>query len=137
MSHLSSLTTLASAAVGGGAPKQVSFTENLEFLLVGFVIVMVTLSALWLLCEVVGVFFKWQAARAEARARAASPATLATAAAAPARDEAPEAIPVPVIAAAVAALVDQPHRVVEIKPASIAWSMEGRRQLLSSHKLPR
>ncbi|HCF56464.1 MAG TPA: hypothetical protein DFS52_00505 [Myxococcales bacterium] len=134
MSHLSSLTTLASAAAGGGAPKQVSFTENLEFLLVGFVIVMVTLSALWLLCEAVGVFFKWQAARAEARARAASPAT---AAAAPARADSPVAIPVPVIAAAVAALVDQPHRVVEIKPASIAWSMEGRRQLLSSHKLPR
>ena len=133
MSHLSSLTTLASAAAGGGASKQVTFTENVEFLLVGFVIVMVALSALWLLCEAVGGFFKWQAARAEASARAASEAT---AAAAPA-EEAPEAVPVPVIAAAVAALVDQPHRVVEIKPASIAWSMEGRRELLRSHKLPR
>lgn len=135
MSYLSTLTTLASApAAAGAADRHVSFAENLEFLLVGFVIVMATLAALWLLCEAVGAFFKWQAARAEAAARAASEASATTVPAAP---ESAREVPIPVIAAAVAAVVDQPHRVVEIKPVSIAWSLEGRRQLLTSHKLPR
>jgi len=48
-------------------------------------------------------------------------------------------IPLAVIAAAVAAAVDQPHRLVSVSlaPRHLAWSFEGRRQLLTSHQIRR
>ena len=127
------LATLAAApAAAGAATRHVSFTENLEFLFVGLLIVMGTLAALWILCELLGSVFKLLAARQAARAACEAPPLEA-----PVAGPGPDAVPIVVIAAAVAAVLEQPHRVVEIRPASIAWSLEGRRQQLGSHKLPR
>jgi uncharacterized protein with LGFP repeats len=134
-----------------------TFLDQLQFLTVGLVIVMGALAALWLLCELTGLFFKRAEAAAaarklEAQAKAAPAATAPAkvaepkpavaqaapaAVAAPAAAPAPEAIPLAVIAAAVAAVIDGPCRVVEVKPASQAWSLEGRRLQLISHRLPR
>jgi hypothetical protein len=52
-----------------------------------------------------------------------------------------EGLPLVVVAAAVAAVLDEPHRIVGItevsgnsRPASL-WSLEGRRSLFASHTL--
>ncbi len=55
-----------------------------------------------------------------------------------AQDELPEEIRV-VIAAAVAATIPHPHRVVLVRgtaPSSVAWSLEGRIQHHQSHRIP-
>lgn len=130
------------AATAGIDPKNWTFLQNLEFALLGMLIVMAALATLWLLCEATGFFFKRLEARTATQQAAAmpAPATQAPLAvvipAAPARAE-EGAVPVVVLAAAVAAVIDQPHRVIEVRPASAAWSMEGRRQQLGSHQLPR
>ncbi|MGC4120723.1 MAG: hypothetical protein QM765_40325 [Myxococcales bacterium] len=66
-------------------------------------------------------------------------AAAAVAASAPGQAPAADEVPVAVIAAAVAAVVDQPHRVVSVSLATrqSAWSIEGRRQLLTSHQIRR
>ena len=52
-----------------------------------------------------------------------------------------EGLPLVVAAAAVAAVIDQPHRIVgivevgEARPAANAWSLEGRRSHFASHQL--
>jgi hypothetical protein len=54
----------------------------------------------------------------------------ATARAAPA----PE-LPIVVIAAAIAAVLARPHRIVQVRHVTAGWSLEGRRQQLVSHQL--
>ena len=44
-------------------------------------------------------------------------------------------VPVVVIAAAVATVLARPHRVVQVRPVTAGWSLEGRRQQLVSHQL--
>lgn len=58
---------------------------------------------------------------------------------APPAPEAEAEVPLAVIAAAVAAAVGRPHRLVsvDLAPRQLAWSIEGRRQLLTSHQIRR
>lgn len=123
------------AAAGPALPPNPTLLENLEFQLVGLVIVMGALTALYLLCAAVGRLFTRLEARAPAVAGA--PASGAQAPAPAPLEDAPTAEHAALIAAAVAATVVQPHRIVAVKPAASGWSLEGRRQLLTSHQLKR
>ncbi|HEY3452015.1 MAG TPA: hypothetical protein VGK67_36990 [Myxococcales bacterium] len=73
--------------------------------------------------------------------RKSLPEVEASPAAGPVAEQASAAaeVPIAVIAAAVAAAVDQPHRIVSVslEPRQLAWSIEGRRQLLTSHQIRR
>jgi hypothetical protein len=143
---MSPLPTLLAAAPSTALPEHPSLLENLEFQAVGLVIVMGALTMLYLICAALGALFR-QAERAAASRAAAKRVATTHAAAGDRRDDAADgvddgvggpadaAIPIAVIAAAVAAVVDGPHRLVKVAPASAGWSLEGRRQLLTSHQL--
>lgn len=104
----------------------------LQFELVGVIIVLGTLTLLWLLCECIGFLFKRAAAAAERRAAA----TAAAQAPPPAPADDADEIPVAAIAAAVAyALEQRPHRIVAIGAGTSNWSAEGRREHFLSHRV--
>ncbi|TVR40023.1 MAG: hypothetical protein EA402_14090 [Planctomycetota bacterium] len=87
-----------------------SWGERIGFALVGSFIVIGTLILLWLLCELIGIPFKRHAAAQQAAALAS--AKKASAPPAPVEQGSP---PVAVIAAAVAACIDQPHQIQDIR----------------------
>jgi hypothetical protein len=133
------LLPLVGVAASGGKPpstalpEQASILDILEFQGVGLVIVMGALLMMYLLCAAIGlVFQRLERARKPRMAPlgVVSPGGFGTAQASP-------DIPLVVIAAAVAAVEVMPHRIVEVKPASAGWTLEGRRQLLASHLLRR
>lgn len=108
-------------------------------LLVGFGVVMLTLALLWALTALMS--------RAVARWSPKAPAPAATTAAPPAKSTndlaAGEAADdtdgeeLAAIAAAVALMIDAPHRVVRVRPQPSAWGQEGRRNTHASHRMPR
>ncbi|TVR48682.1 MAG: hypothetical protein EA425_13895 [Puniceicoccaceae bacterium] len=113
--------------------------EDIQYQLVGFFIVLLTLISIWLTLEVLGRLFRAAAARKAAAAEAA-------AADAAARPDPLEPQVVAAIAAAVDVVVRDPHRILSVtlapdQPSSLpsvqqtAWSVEGRRQIYSSHKV--
>jgi hypothetical protein len=136
---------LAAAAPSTALPEQPTLLENLEFQAVGLVIVLGALTMLYLICAVLGALFR-RAESAAAKRESARRAAPMHDDGAPASDEAARAddaaavasaeteIPVVVIAAAVAAVLDRPRRLVKVVPVSAGWSLEGRRQLLTSHQ---
>ncbi len=106
-------------------------------LLIGFVLVMLTLAVLWGLTELLGRIVR----RLERAATAPKPApnTLAQAAAADAIAPANAAASssdeeAAVIAAAVALMLDAPHRVVSAQTAPSAWGQQGRRAIHDSRR---
>ena len=113
-----------------------TLTQNLlaaSELLVGFVIVLATLTLLWGLTALMARLI----ARLEApqKAAAARPTTTAVAAAPSASaDTGPSDEEVAVIAAAVALLIAAPHRIVRVQPQPSAWGEEGRRDTHASHR---
>jgi len=126
--------TLFSALLGAtlapstALPEHPGLLETLEFQGVGLVIVLGALTGIYLLCAGIGVLFE-RFQRARLAPRQVAPAPEATRAR---RAE----VPVVAIAAAVAAVVGgRPHRVVSVATASAGWSLEGRRQQLTSHQL--
>ncbi|MDR0965640.1 MAG: OadG family protein [Myxococcales bacterium] len=124
---------LASRTIGNG----LTWGEAFQFLAVGLLIVFITLIALWIICELMGLFFKWldgktrkkqMAAAAPGKALPAestgSTSMLASSAATPLLEE---AIPPAVfVAAAQAIMGSTPHRVVSVQklaPGVSAQSM--------------
>ncbi|MHB1308511.1 MAG: OadG family transporter subunit [Limisphaerales bacterium] len=107
------------------------FSSHLPFQLVGLAVVLGTLCVLYLICSAVARFF-----RAPAVAPVAPPVP-----AAPPIDSSSEDAIVAAISAAVAIVLDQPHRVLSIRPAATssewlgAWAIEGRFQHFRSHKV--
>jgi sodium pump decarboxylase gamma subunit len=98
-------------------------------LLVGFVIVMLALTVLWGLTALMS--------RLVARLERPPPATAATpapmpAVAAAAADPGEEVIAV--VAAAVAVLLDRPHRILHVLPLPSAWGRQGRLDGHASHR---
>jgi Na+-transporting methylmalonyl-CoA/oxaloacetate decarboxylase gamma subunit len=113
-------------------PDRASLSELLQFQLTGLIVVFTALCSIWILLEIVGSFFKRQAANAPAAAPVTAP-TLAV----PADADLP-ATTVAAIAAAVYITLDgKPHRITSIKPAapSGGWASEGRREHFSSHRV--
>lgn len=118
-----------------------TLTHNLlaaSELMVGFVIVMLTLAVLWGLTELLGrVIRRLERAAAAPKlapstltqAAAADAIAPATAAASPSDEE------TAVIAAAVALVLDAPHRVVLVQTAQSAWHQQGRRAIHDSRRL--
>ncbi len=107
-------------------PEKVDLVKELEFLGTGLMVVLVTLMLLAVLTTVVGMLFE----RLGARKKKAAPVAL----------KKPEGISeeeVAVITAAVAAAIDQTHRIAHIGPAVTgegAWALGSRLQHHSSHK---
>ncbi len=119
-------------------PQHPTLQEELPFLLLGFGLVMVVLLLLWGICALNGLIFSAWADRAKLAVPvppAGGPAP-GLAAATAQMITAPE---IAVIAAAVEAVLAQPHRVVTISTTSDvqAWSVEGRRQHFGSHQVRR
>jgi len=115
--------------------------------LMGFVVVIATLATLMALCMGIGSllqrFMPDVGAPKFATKPAATPATvndeippeiLAVLAAAAMASEPTDEITT-VIAAAAATMIDEPHRIVSIKPQSTTWSQAGRQQIQSSHNI--
>ncbi len=118
-------------------PAHPELGENLQFILVGFVFVIIVLLILAGITQLVGLLFK-QPAKPE---KSAAKATPSTAASSPSKNEPAEvteeldpALTAAIVAAAVHAVIgDQPHRILSIRPAQQSWAQEGRRQIFSSH----
>jgi Na+-transporting methylmalonyl-CoA/oxaloacetate decarboxylase gamma subunit len=91
-------------------------------LLVGFVIVMLALTLLWGLTALMSRLVAWL----ERPTPAAAPAPAA------ALDPGEEEIAV--VAAAVAILLDRPHRIVHALPLPSAWGRQGRLDTHASHR---
>ena len=128
---LVSLPAPVLAAIGGHP----GLWEDLRYQTVGLVVVLGALAAIWLVLEVVGAGFRrLERARAPVRVDpAARPPAAADEAAIP-----PEVVAV--IAAAIHASVDTPHRIVAVQLADqgaghTAWSVEGRREIYRSHRV--
>lgn len=116
-------------------PEYPTFGESLAFQLNGLIVVFLALGSIWGLLELMGVFFR----RRREQAVAIPPAS-ASAAETPAPVAAHGAIPpeiLAVIAAAVATVVNQPHRISQVAAESPSrdWAREGRREIFGSHKL--
>lgn len=117
-------------------PDHPSLGDNLRYQFVGFMIVMLVLATLWFQIQFVGGIFKMAAARVK-----------------PLPSQAPGTAPTvtgslpPEIVAAIAAVahvcIREPHRVVSVQSVAAsqsavniqAWSVEGRRQIFSSHSV--
>ena len=96
--------------------------------LMGFVVVLVTLTVLWGVCALIGTILQ----------KVAPPATGILTKAVPAKAPDDGAITretLVVIAAAVAAVTGKPRRIISIQPHHPAWSQAGRQEILSSHKV--
>lgn len=118
-------------------------------LLAGFAVVTGTLGLLWALTALMSrTVARWQPgpggpAAPVDQAAPATPGGPATAPAAQAdglaRDAAtgPDEEELAAIAAAVALMIDEPHRVVRVRPQPSAWGQEGRRDTHASHRMPR
>ncbi len=115
--------------------------------LMGFVVVIVTLATLMGLCMGIGAllqrFMPELSAPKFATNPAATPATvnaeispeILTVLAAAAMASEPSDVITTVIAAAAATMIDEPHRIISIKPQNTTWSQAGRQQIQSSHNI--
>ncbi|MBB4266962.1 OadG family transporter subunit [Roseospira visakhapatnamensis] len=117
--------------------------EGLKILLVGILVVMAVLIMLWVSCAVIGLAFKAaEAMKARARDRrtteAAQPSALPPQAAPATSAGAVPAHHLAAIAAAAAAVLDRPVRVlrVQVPPLqSSQWTNQGRLDTFQSHRL--
>lgn len=112
-------------------------TSTANVVIVGFLFVMIVLSALTAMTFLLGAIFS----RLASRATEIQKTTLALAnppdANTPAEtlDEEDPAI-IAVIAAAVHSVVgDRAHRIISVRSSGPGWAQEGRRQIFSSHRV--
>lgn len=112
-------------------------TSTANVVIVGFLFVMIVLSALTAMTFLLGAIFS----RLASRATEIQKTTLALAnppdANTPAEtlDEEDPAI-IAVIAAAVHSVVgDRAHRIISVRSSGPSWAQEGRRQIFSSHRV--
>lgn len=109
-------------------------TEHVVYQLAAVVVVFFALFSLYMLCAAFGSLFQRVL---PAPGHAQPPDAETPAHAAPSAGDELTAV----IAAAVAAVIDQPHRVLSVQPVQIAgnwmnaWAMEGRYSHFSSHKV--
>jgi Na+-transporting methylmalonyl-CoA/oxaloacetate decarboxylase gamma subunit len=109
-----------------------SIGESLAFQLNGLVVVFIALGSIWALLELMGLFFRRAPAH---RANASIPICDVKNANPTSEETAPELIAV--IAAAVATVIKQPHRINRIAAGSPSrdWASEGRREIFGSHRI--
>jgi Na+-transporting methylmalonyl-CoA/oxaloacetate decarboxylase gamma subunit len=124
------LETLSVLALG--LPANPTMADNLRFQFTGFMIVMTVLVSLWLVVEIIGIFFKGKGRKDAAARIPTDPLPSPGIAAA-----APDSETIAVITAAVHTVLDGHYRILSISEHFGdnlgAWSVEGRRQIFSSH----
>lgn len=101
-------------------------TDSIRYLAFGLGIIMLALAAVWLIAHVVGLLLAGY-----------EPPPLQHPATADAMSEL-EPVPIAAIAAAVAIVLDRPHRIITLhaEPRGRApWTQEGRHRHFASHKL--
>jgi Na+-transporting methylmalonyl-CoA/oxaloacetate decarboxylase gamma subunit len=103
-------------------------------LLVGFVIVMLALTVLWGLTALMSRVVAWMERPTTDAVPAATPE--ATPAATPADSLDPADDVIAVVGAAVAILLDRPHRIVHVLPLPSAWGRQGRLDSHASNREP-
>jgi sodium pump decarboxylase gamma subunit len=111
-----------------------SFGQQLSFILLGFVMVLLVLAILWGICALLGTFFK---KRPSAKPRSASAIPKMQGTAAAMEDTGEDARIVAVVSAAVYATLGTHHKIISIRPSGDrqAWSAEGRRSIFQSHHI--
>lgn len=121
-------------------PDHPSVGENLEFILVGFVFVILVLLILAGVTQLVGALFKQPEAPKKATAPVEVPTQVTPVTTANVYESDGESLDpqltVVLVAAAVHAVIgDKPHRILSIRPTQQGWAEEGRRQIFSSHSV--
>jgi len=107
--------------------------------LMGMAVVMIALIACWISCSIVGQYFIKNAPK---KTEAASKAPVASSAAAPVASQAAAGLPIAVLLAAAAQILNQPMRNVVISAPAHSngtWTIQGREAIYASHmaKSPR
>lgn len=106
-----------------------SLWESIEFILEGFVFVLVVLAILGILTTAIGALFKrFEPKPVPAPVKQVTPAM-------PEVSEADKNLPAVIAAAVYTVMGDKPHRILQIRPADDTWAREGRRSILGSHKV--
>lgn len=111
-----------------------SMSENLVFILTGFIFVILVLACLSIATSLIGSAFK----RAEGQPAAATAIPASAPTPASEAEEAPqeeEVVPAIVAAAVHMAMGGRPHRIVSIQRKPTNWAAEGRRDIFSSHRV--
>ena len=121
-------------------PAHPLFSDALNFILTGFVLVIGALLILSGLIAVIGKWFKAREAeqirkRQSHKVAIANPLAELPAAPSTASEAGPPALAAVIAAAVHVALEGQPHRVIHIEPAGVGWAREGRREIFSSHRV--
>lgn len=122
-------------------PAHPNLEQNIEFILAGFLFVILVLLILAGITQIVGLFFKTPAApkkdTSALPAQAAPPSAAESGVIQPQQgEELDPALTAVIVAAAVHAVIgDRPHRILSIRPAQHGWAQEGRRQIFSSHSV--
>ncbi|RKX34325.1 MAG: hypothetical protein DRP71_07405 [Verrucomicrobia bacterium] len=108
--------------------------DDLSFQLVGFFIVLITLTGLWIALEIIGAIFRSIEKRRATESVAAPVEEMV--------GSAPNPEMYAVIAAAIDTVISQPYQIVSIssqsgersKSPQTAWSSEGRKDIYRSHR---
>lgn len=121
-------------------PAHPLFSDALNFILTGFVLVIGALLILSGLIAATGAFFKSKETKASPKVRTSGSPVTTPYADLPAAPTSAEGLESPALAAVIAAAVHvalegQPHRVIHIEPVSVGWAREGRREIFSSHRV--
>ena len=125
----------AGAAKSPALTAESSWGDVFGFLCLGLVIVLATLASLSIFCAVIGFFFK----RIDAAKQAQTEAGKSKKTMSPSLSPLPDAVDsshIPVIAAAVAVILENHHyRIARIAPSRgmEPWAQEGRRQIFAGH----
>lgn len=126
-------TAIASSrAIAAVLPLHPDKSESAEFMILGFLVVIAVLTAMYLFMKLLGLTFadsSRKAAAAQALARKPAAAT-----AAPVAAKADNSHLVAIIAAAAHVVLGNRVRIVSVSPASAEWSAEGRREIFASRQ---
>jgi Na+-transporting methylmalonyl-CoA/oxaloacetate decarboxylase gamma subunit len=122
-----------------------SVPESIRYQITGLMVVFIALGLIWVLMEILGVFFRRLAATQAAAKAAAKAATQAAIAVQPVSPSVQPAAPAPAIPCETLAIIvaaihcklnNRPHRILSIEPADQHdWAREGRRDIFSSHRV--
>ena len=121
-------------------PAHPLFSDALNFILTGFVLVIGALLVLSGLIAATGAYFKSREAENLRKRQARKVAVANPLAEVPAAPSSAGEADSPALAAVIAAAVHvalegQAHRVIHIEPTGVGWAREGRREIFSSHRV--
>lgn len=133
-------TFQASTALAAVLPLHPHWTQGVEFLFSGFVVVMIVLIAMMAVMYGLGIVFGGKSKKAaEAKSAAVKKAAPVVRSAVPAPAAAVAATGnqalIVVLAAAAHVALGQSAKIISVNPVTSEWSTQGRRDIFSSHKI--